>query len=199
MGGWNSGRWHFCSTKATCEQMHSVDLAYLRRNDLLQPGKASRLSWSKHGRQTGSIWIVAQGDGVRLVYGAKGPDGEPIDVNEFVPFTYTATRFGGRRCWLQCLACKRRCRVVYGGRYFRCRQCYRLAYASQRESYFQRALDQADKIAKRLGDPFGCAFDGSGLPPKPPRMRWATYRRLEERYEELQRQGMAGAFAKLLR
>jgi hypothetical protein len=28
---------------------------------------------------------------------------------------YTPTRFGGRRAWFQCLACKRRCRVVYGG------------------------------------------------------------------------------------
>jgi hypothetical protein len=61
------------------------------------------------------------------------------------------------------------------------------------------SLDQADRIAKRLGEPFGCAFDGSGLPPKPKRMRWATYWRLEERYTELQRQGMAGAYARLLR
>jgi hypothetical protein len=71
--------------------------------------------------------------------------------------------------------------------------------ASQREAYFQRALDQADKIAKRLGSTWGCAFDGSELPPKPPRMRWRTYRRIEERYEQLQRQGMAGAYAKFLR
>jgi hypothetical protein len=199
MGGYGSGRWGFHSSKATCEQLHSVDLAYLRRNNMLTAGNTVTLSWSKCGHETGSIRIIAESEGIRLVYRAKGRDGEPIDVNELVPYRFTPTRFGGRRCWLQCLACKRGCRVLYGGRWFRCRRCYGLAYASQRESYFQRALDQADKIAKRLGDPFGCAFDGSGLPPKPKRMRWRTYARLEERYERLQTGGIAGAYAKFVR
>jgi hypothetical protein len=61
------------------------------------------------------------------------------------------------------------------------------------------ALALADRIVKRLGATFGRAFDGSPLPPKRPRMRWATYQCLEERYEALQRQGMAGAYAKFLR
>jgi hypothetical protein len=29
--------------------MLSIDLAYLRRHNLLQPGKVSTLSWSQHG------------------------------------------------------------------------------------------------------------------------------------------------------
>jgi hypothetical protein len=53
--------------------------------------------------------------------------------------------------------------------------------------------------AKRLGSTWGRAFDGSGLPPKPKRMRWRTYARLEARYEELRRQGIAGAYAKFVR
>jgi hypothetical protein len=157
------------------------------------------LSWSRCGQATGSIRLIAVIDGVWLAYRTTGPDGAPLDVSELVPFDFTATKFGGRRAWFQCLACKRRCRVLYGGRYFRCRRCYGLAYASQRQSYFQRALDQADKIAKRLGSTWGCAFDGSGLPPKPKRMRWSTYQRLEKRYEELQRQGLVGAYAMFAR
>jgi hypothetical protein len=70
---------------------------------------------------------------------------------------------------------------------------------SRYPSDFQRALDQADKIAKRLGSTWGCAFDGDSLPPKPKRMRWRTYQRLEERYEALQSQGLAGAYAKFVR
>jgi hypothetical protein len=196
MGGWGSGRRGY-STKATCEGMHSVDLSYLRRHNMLTPGRMGTLSWSKCGHQTGLIGIAAETEGIRLVYQAKGPDGSPLNVVEFVPYRYTPTRFGGRRCWFQCLACKRGCRVLYGGRYFRCRRCYGLAYASQRESYFQRALDEADKIAKRLGSKWGCAFDGSWLPPKPKRMRWSTYQRLEKRYEALQNQGIAGAYARI--
>jgi hypothetical protein len=44
MGGYGSGRWGFCATKATCDQMHSVDLAYLRRHDMLTPGKTGALT-----------------------------------------------------------------------------------------------------------------------------------------------------------
>jgi hypothetical protein len=198
MGGYGSGRRSLCR-KATCEEYHSINLAYLRRHDLLRPGKTTTLSWSQGGQVMGSIAIVAQDDGVRLVYRTKGQDGAPMDVLEIVPFLHTATRFGGRRAWFQCLACRRRCGVLYGGHHFRCRRCYGLAYNSQREPDYQRAIDQADKIAKRLGDPFGSAFEGAPLPPKPKRMRWATYRRLEKRYAKLQGRGMGVAFSRLLR
>ena len=43
---------------------------------------------------------------------------------------------------------------------------------------------RADRIRKRLGDTSGSAFEGDHFPPKPKRMRWITYRRLEEQYEE---------------
>jgi DNA-directed RNA polymerase subunit RPC12/RpoP len=99
---------------------------------------------------------------------------------------YTATRFGGRRQWLTCLKCGRRCRKIYGGRYFRCRQCHGLVHASTREPAYQRALDRAEGMRKRLGAEWGSAFEGAPLPPKPPRMRWVTYRRLEAQYEEQQ-------------
>jgi hypothetical protein len=37
------------------------------------------------------------------------------------------------------------------------------------------------------------------LPPKPPRMRWATYRRLEAQYEELQNRWIVGALGRFER
>jgi len=44
----------------------------------------------------------------------------------------------------------------------------------------RRAIDRANKIAKRLHDEWGGATeDDYEFPPKPPRMRWATYIRLE--------------------
>jgi hypothetical protein len=58
-------------------------------------------------------------------------------------------------------------------------------------------MRQANKIRKRLGDTWDCAFDGVPFPPK--RIRWATYRRLEERYAELQSQGMGGFMSRFLR
>ena len=61
-----------------------------------------------------------------------------------------------------------------GGRHFWCRRAYRLAYASQRGTKYDRALRRARKLRLRLGgDPADDEY-----PDKPPRMRWATYNRL---------------------
>jgi hypothetical protein len=136
--------------------------------------------------------------GLGLSYRTTGPDGAPRDVLELVPFLYTATKFDGLRAWFQRLACKRRCRVLYAGKRFRCRRCYGLAYNSQREAYYQRAMRQAEKLRKRIRHKLGCTFDEAAFPPKPRRMHWRTYWRLEERYEELQSQGMGGLLARFL-
>jgi hypothetical protein len=121
---------------------------------------------------------------VRLIYQVNGGTS---DVDELVPFVYSDTRFGGRRRWLRCLKCGRGCRKLYGGRLFRCRQCYALRYASQSEPPYQRAADRARKIAKRLHDRWdGATEDDYDFPPKPPRMRWSTYNRLLEQYDTLE-------------
>jgi hypothetical protein len=64
-----------------------------------------------------------------------------------------------------------------GGRHFWSRHAYELAYASQRETKFDRALRRARKLRLSLGgDPADDEY-----PEKPPRMRWATYNRLINR------------------
>ena len=113
-----------------------------------------------------------------------------------MPFVSTATSFSGRRLWLKCLSCRRRCRVIYGGRYFRCRRCHGLSYQSQREPAYDRAIEQANRIRKRLGDDMLSAFECDELPPKPPRMRWKTYHKLERRYAGLQNRWKAGVVSR---
>jgi hypothetical protein len=194
MGGFGSGR---PSLSATCEDCRNIDLAWLRQRGMLQPGRYSSLTWSCGGEQAGSIALVAQHDGVRLLYQTKDYDGSPVDVDELVPFTYTATMFGGRRQWLRCLKCGRGCRKIYGGRYFRCQLCHRLRYASQRVRPDQYASDRARKLAKRLHDKWGGATeDEYDFPPKPPRMRWATYNRLEAQYDDLENRWASGIMAR---
>jgi hypothetical protein len=99
------------------------------------------------------------------------------------------------------LRCGRRCRKIYGGQYFRCRRCYRLRYISQGESRpDQRALDRARKIAKRLHDKWGGATEAEyEFPPKPPRMRWATYNRLEQQYDDLENRWALGITTRFAR
>jgi hypothetical protein len=86
--------------------------------------------------------------------------------------------------------------VIYGGRYFRCRLCHGLAYNSQSEPDYDRAIEQASRIGVRLGDKMFNAFEADELPPKPPRMRWKTYRGLERKFAALQCRWKAGAAAR---
>jgi len=59
-------------------------------------------------------------------------------------------------------------------------------------------MHRADRIANRLHDMRKSAtkIRCGEFPPKPPRMRWRTYRRLKGQYDELQRQWMSGAMAR---
>ena len=68
---------------------------------------------------------------------------------------------------------------LYGpGRYFLCRHCYRLAYASQSEDAMDRARRRAGKIRIRLG---GRSDMPEFIPPKPKGMWHSTYERLSEK------------------
>lgn len=55
--------------------------------------------------------------------------------------TTTRHRNGGPRRWFACPCCDRRCAVLYlRGGSLACRECHRLSYASQFESYGSRKL-----------------------------------------------------------
>lgn len=90
--------------------------------------------------------------------------------------------FGGRRMWFQCPSCQRRCRIVYGGIYFRCRLCHDLKYEGQYEPAFARAASRALKIRERLGCDGGI---DDLFPAKPKGMHWTTYKRLQSQYDAL--------------
>jgi hypothetical protein len=47
MGGVGSGSRYRCDKKATTEECHSVDVRYLDRNGLLEPGRSFSLRWSR--------------------------------------------------------------------------------------------------------------------------------------------------------
>jgi len=66
-------------------------------------------------------------------------------------FTETATRFGGRRLWMLCPRCSRRCRVLFiGFGRVACRRCFRLRYQSQSLDQMDRAPHVMGKIARQI-------------------------------------------------
>ena len=66
-----------------------------------------------------------------------------------------------------------------------------MKYASKSEASHWRAQRKAISIRRRVGVS-GDALDGP-FPPKPPKMRWATYKRLRAVDAALQEQWLLGA------
>jgi len=191
MGGIGSGR---CpSFPTTLDDLRAVDLRYLRRHGMLEPGRCGTLRWSRAGRETGSIGLRCSGDAVFLSYRVTSWWGtEAEDVKERVPLVRTAQPLGGERLWFACLGCGRRCAVLYGGCRFRCRLCVGVPYGSQREPAHDRLLRRLQAIRARLGGDEYASL-AMPFPEKPKRMRRASYRRLRARAGRLERAMTAAA------
>ena len=183
MGGRGSGRpsSHGLAVDK-CHEVHSIDLAWLRKRQLDRVGQWSTLRWSRGGHETGSIRIEYLQHGLRLVY-SHGRDDQRTSVDEVVPFFDMPLHLGGTRQWFRCLSCNRNCRILYGGSRFRCRRCHRLKYDTQYEPAFARAATRALKIRERLGAAGGI---DDFFPERPKGMHVRTYERLLRREEELQ-------------
>src|SRR5215212_5846567 len=197
MGGVGSGNWYRFDKKATTGEYQSVDVRYLHREGLLEPGRWFSLRWSRAGRETGSIRGAVEGNErpkrVQFFYRHRSdPGGEWKDVHEPVSLDWTSCNFGGGRPWFVCpgAGCGRRVAILYGpGRHFLCRHCYDLVYESQRENGMTRALRRAQDIRERLG---GSANMTKPFPEKLKGMHWKIYERLWWQHHEADMEQLAG-------
>ena len=104
-------------------------------------------------------------------------------VEQRVQTQISPCHFGGQHHWFTCPRCSKRVAVLYApGRYFACRQCGGLSYATQKESVADRASAKADKLRKRLGWQAGI-LNGDGCKPKG--MHWETFWQLKSRHDAL--------------
>ena len=172
MGSYGSGSRNRFASKT--DEFHKVDLATFKRQ-WFEGRSSGNITWSRGGHPTGSIGYRLAPDHMRLEYTVTR-QGEPVQVNERFELTFTEQPFGGRRRWIVCRSCQRRCRVIYGGAYFRCRQCYRATYPSQYTYIRLPSLSRVDRMRDKLGGDPGLI---NPFPRKPKGMHWRTYRRLE--------------------
>ena len=180
MGGRGSGRGTTYCGKAVTEQSTPLDIRKLARSGLLVPGRSFSWQWTVGDRQVAGISIRVAEQSVQLRY-QKSSTGEAID--QWVHLQSTPCRFGGVRQWFTCPSCSKRVAALYGpGKYFACRTCCGLGYASQKEDLGDRSSRQANKIRKRLGWQAGILNGDSG---KPKGLHWATYRRLKADHDRL--------------
>lgn len=174
MGGYGSGRG--CSSKQTTSNMWRLDVYYLYRHEMLTPGRASELSWSRNGERLSFISIWAENGRIILKYRFRPRGGDWEEKESPVALEWTACHFGGQRPWFLCPRCGRRVSVLYGGSIYACRHCHNLAYASQREAAYSRLQNRALKIRDRLGWK-------SGYCSKPKGMHWKTFEKLMQEHE----------------
>lgn len=109
--------------------------------------------------------------------------GDDSLVTYAVSLAETRCNYGGTRPWFLCPAdgCSRRVRKLYlGNRYFACRHCYRLRYASQTEHRRERLERRRYKLIRRIGG------DGESWPERPHGMHRSTYDALLERLSTIE-------------
>ena len=156
MGGPGSGRWKG-RVRKTVESCLMLDVNQLADEGCLQPGCASTCQWIVKNEVV-SINVRAEADRVHLSYTVRVGDGEHENTAETIPIVHLRCRFGGSRAYFLCpgpgdgTECGRRITKLHlYRRHFLCRHCNQLAYASQYEQPWQRALRRANKLKYRLG------------------------------------------------
>lgn len=181
MGGLGSGR-QGGSGRDTVEAYRALDVNHLHRAGCLAPSWWGGWRWTRDGERVASITLRAEADRLHLSYRVRVYGGDWQDVEETVRIVRVACRLGGERPYLICpgivngVVCGQRVAKLHGaGRYFLCRRCCRLAYASQSEDAWDRALRRANKIRMRLGGDPGMV---ARFPPRPKGMWQRTYQRL---------------------
>jgi len=155
-----------------------LDVDQLSKKGCLRSGWTGSWQWIV-GNEVFSITLHAEAERVRLSYAVLAGDGGREDVVDTISVVYLRCRFGGSRAYFICpgpggvTECGRRVTKLHlSRRYFLCRHCNQLTYASQYEQPSERALRRADKLKQRLGIDVGIA---EPCPEKPKRMWVRTF------------------------
>jgi len=183
MGGFGSGR-PSGGGKVTADSCWSIDVNRLRKAGALSAGWCGGWEWKRNGEKVSSISMRGGEDRIVLSYRSRIRGEDWQDIEEPIPIRWVPCRYGGRRPYFVCpgivndVTCHRHAVKLYcAGRYYLCRHCYHLTYASRSEDSCDRARRRANKIRSRLGGEPGLH---SRIPRRPKGMWHQTYNRLFE-------------------
>jgi hypothetical protein len=178
MGGYGSGRPSF---KQKAEHCRSLDVNRMHQTGVLKAGSKGSWVWSQDGKETGRIDYKTEAQRIVFEYRVRFNGGEWEQITLPVPIAYAACNYGGKRPYFLCPGvvdgkhCRRRVGKLFaGGKYFLCRHCYNVAYASQSEAQYDRKLRRANKLRIALGGEPGTAH---WIAPRPKGMWERTYHR----------------------
>lgn len=163
--------------RLAAEGVQRVDIRLWHRRGLLTAGTAFDWHWTRAGERTGNVHVIVGDDGLRIVYSLRDQSGVSRDASQSITLTETQCHFGGGRRWFACPKCHSRVAVLYlrSGR-FACRHCNRISYASQSGSATSRICNRYHKLEALIDEG------------KPKWQRWATFNKLEDRFERVSQQ-----------
>lgn len=180
MGGLGSGRRSSYSGKRETGDSMPLDIRRIAIKGMLWPGNSFSWQWLVNDRSVAGISIRIETGTMTLSYRMKST-GEVVEQR--VQTQISPCHLGGQRYWFTCPRCSMRVALLYApGRYFACRKCGGLGYATQKVGAGDRASTKANKIRKRLGWQAGIANGDGG---KPKGMHWSTYLRLTAEHDAL--------------
>ena len=188
MGGFGSGRsWRYDS-KTTVEECLELDINYLNREGLLKPGRRSSITWSRNGKEIGSITVEVYQNYVELKY--------TVDQEEKFDYRVQLDRvemnLGGYKPYFRCRSCGSRREKLYlssKSDYFLCRECLDLTYKSCQQSGDRAATIRRKlrKLYKQLDSEWkGVAY--SRIPDKPKNMHYETYWEIKKKIISYERE-----------
>jgi Zn-finger protein len=135
--------------KNTTDDFSRIDVRYLSRNGILRQGSSPTIRWTRGGNDAGAVGVRATFDSVVLSHRRKPPGSDEWICEQYpIYLDWSPCNYGGKRPCFLCPArgCGRRVAVLHGGGIFACRQCHQLAYQSQRDEKYERALSRAQAI-----------------------------------------------------
>ena len=167
-------------SKPTLESMRRLSIFSMNKHGALKQGQSGYWLWQDADthQETGRIGYSCYGHSLRLNYKSRDNGGEWEEIEETILLSKTYPNFGGERNWFICPTCHKRRGILYGGTYFRCRECYGACYQTQLEDAKNRAMT---KIYRRRHNLRGYAGLNAPFPGKPKWMRWATYIQLADK------------------
>ena len=181
MGGRGSGRQSSYNGKPETSDSMPLDIRKITRKGLLAPGSRFSWQWLVNDRKVAGIGILVDTHQSMVLSWCIKSTGEVVEQR--VQTQTSPCHLGGERHWFTCPRCSKRVALLYApGRYFACRQCGGLGYATQKEGEGDRASTKADKLRKRMGWEAGI-LNGDGSKPKG--MHWKTYQQLKGRHDAL--------------
>ncbi len=184
MGGPGSGRLLRFNTKPTVERQTYIDIRWMKRQNALIPGTVGTLSWSLHGNKRGGVHFEVTKNRLILKYRHRERKDTWKDIEQVVEFDQTPCNYGGYRKWFLCSKCEQRVEILYGaGKYFLCRDCHNLTYASCNTSPTKRLFNKINRLKRKIGVEPGIM---DSIPEKPKGMHRATFYKIVHEIQKLE-------------